>query len=108
MNTKGYADKVRITAEDVKSVEIVKDDLKDDLNLKKFYDPAQRVALARKNNRTVVTKDKALLTDILDHRFVYGVENGNYIVKLDYKEDYTDYMMLKESDLTPALKALLK
>lgn len=108
MNTKGYADKVRITAEDVKSVEIVKDDLKDDLNLKKFYDPAQRVALARQNNRTVVTKDKALLTDILDHRFVYGVENGNYIVKLDYKEDYTDYMMLKESDLTPGLKALLK
>lgn len=70
--------------------------------------PEQRLVLAREKNLTVVTKDKALLTDILDHRFNYGVENGNYIVKLLYKEGYSDFVMLKASDMTPELKVLLK
>lgn len=108
MIDKGYADKVRTTAEDVQSVEIIKDDIKDDQILENNYTLDQRVAIARQKNRTMVTKDKAIITDILDHRFSYGVEDGNYIVKLEYKGGYTDFGMLKESDLTPALKALLK
>lgn len=108
MNEKGYADKIRITAEDIQSAEIVKDDFMDKQTPKNPTSPEQRVVLAREKNRTVVTKDKALLTDILDHRFNYGVENGNYIVKLLYKEGYSDFVMLKASDMTPELKALLK
>lgn len=42
------------------------------------------------------------------YHFHYGVENGNYIVKLMYKEGYSDFVMLKESDMTSELKALLK
>lgn len=108
MNEKGYADKIQITAEDIQSAEIIKDDYMDEQTPKNPTSPEQRVALAREKNRTAVTKDKTLLTDILDHHFHYGVENGNYIVKLMYKEGYSDFVMLKESDMTPELKALLK
>lgn len=108
MNEKGYADKIRITAEDIQSAEIIKDDYMDEQTPKNPTSPEQRVALAREKNRTAVTKDKTLLTDILDHHFHNGVENGNYIVKLMYKEGYSDFVMLKESDMTPELKALLK
>lgn len=108
MTDKGYADKVRSTAEDIQSAEIIKDDFMDKQTPKNPTSPEQRVVLARENNRTVVTKDKALLTDILNHRFNYGVENGNYIVKLLYKEGYSDFVMLKDSDMTPELKAILK
>ncbi|MEK4258211.1 hypothetical protein [Paenibacillus sp. FSL L8-0499] len=108
MNEKGYADKIRITAEDIQSAEIIKDDYIDEQTPKNPTSPEQRVTLAREKNRTAVTKDKTLLTDILDHHFHYGVENGNYIVKLMYKEGYSDFVMLKESDMTPELKALLK
>lgn len=108
MNEKGYADKIRITAEDIQSAEIIKDDYMDEKTPKNPTSPEQRVALAREKNRTAVTKDKVLLTDVLAHHFHYGVENGNYIVKLMYKEGYSDFVMLKESDMTSELKALLK
>ncbi len=108
MVEKGYADKVRTTAEDIQSAEIVKDDFMDKQTPKNPTSPEQRVVLAREKNRTVVTKDKVLLTDILDHRFNYEVENGNYIVKLLYKEGYSNFVMLKASDMTPELKVLLK
>lgn len=108
MNEKGYADKIRTTAEDIQSAEIVKDDFMDKQTPKNPTSPEQRLVLAREKNLTVVTKDKALLTDIIDHRFNYGVENGNYIVKLLYKEGYSDFVMLKASDMTPELKVLLK
>lgn len=108
MIDKGYADKVRTTAEDIQSAEIVKDDYMDEQTPKNPTSPEQRVTLAREKNRTVVTKDKAVLTDILEHHFNYEVEDGNYIVKLLYKEGYSDFVKLKESDMTPEMKALLK
>jgi ABC-2 type transport system permease protein len=108
MVEKGYADKVRTTAEDIKSAEIIKDDFMDKQTPKNPTNPEQRLLLAHEKNRTVVTKDKALLTDILDNQFNYEVENGNYIVKLMYKEGYSNFVMLKASDMTPELKALLK
>lgn len=108
MVEKGYTDKVRTTAEDIQSAEIIKDDYMDKQTPKNPTSPEQRLILAREKNRTIVTKDKALLTDIVDNQFNYGVENGNYIVKLMYKEGYSDFVMLKASDMTPELKALLK
>ncbi|MEK5394978.1 hypothetical protein [Paenibacillus sp. FSL K6-2859] len=108
MVEKGYTDKVRTTAEDIQSAEIIKDDYMDKQTPKNPTSPEQRLILAREKNRTIVTKDKALLTDIVDNQFNYGVENGNYIVKLMYKEGYSDFVMLKASDMTPELKVLLK
>jgi ABC-2 type transport system permease protein len=108
MVEKGYTDKVRTTVEDIQSAEIIKDDYMDKQTPKNPTSPEQRLILAREKNRTIVTKDKALLTDIVDNQFNYGVENGNYIVKLMYKEGYSDFVMLKASDMTPELKVLLK
>jgi ABC-2 type transport system permease protein len=105
---KGYADKIRTTAEDVISAELITDDLKGKQSPEARRDPEQFVQQARQINHTIIVEDKALLTEILENRFDYDVEDGNYFVKLEYKQGYSDYMMLKDSNLTPELKALMK
>lgn len=106
LEQKGYADKVRTNAQDVISAKLMKVDSKQSgVNV---YDPEVLLDLASKENSLIVTEDKELLTDILKHQRVYSYKNSNYLVKLEYKSGYTDFGMLEKSDLTPALKALLK
>lgn len=110
LTDKGYADKVRTTAEDIKSAKIIENNVMNPLNERGYNDNAdQRFELARQNDHIGVTEDKALLTYILDHKWsYYGAKEGTYLVKLDYKDSGIEYVILKEADLTPELKALLK
>lgn len=110
LTDKGYADKVRTTAEDIKSAKIIKNDVMDTSGERNSRDNAdQRFELARQNNRIGVTDDKEILTYILDYRWnYYGAKEGTYLVKLEYNNSGMDYFILNEADLTPELKALLK
>ncbi len=106
MEEKGYADKVRSNAEDVESAKLVKVD--HNRSPENVYDPELLLELADKENQVIVTEDKALLANILKQQRYYSYKNSNYLVKVQYKGGYTDFVMLKASDLTPGLKALLK
>ncbi|WP_339317395.1 DUF6449 domain-containing protein [Paenibacillus sp. FSL R10-2734] len=106
MEEKGYADKVRTNAEDVESAKLVKIDHK--RSAENVYDPDPLLELAGKENQVIDTEDKAVLADILKQQRSYSYKNSDYLIKMVYKGGYTDFVMLKESDLTPGLKALLK
>lgn len=106
MEEKGYADKVRSNAEDVESAKLVKVD--HNRSPENVYDPELLLELADNENQVIVTEDKALLADILKQQRYYSYKNSNYLVKVQYKGGYTNFAMLKASDLTPGLKALLK
>ncbi len=104
---KGYADKVRTTAAEIKSAEIMKDDFDGRLSNEEVYNPEKHVELARKEKHTAVTVDKTLITTILEHERDFAARNGMILVRMEYKNGNIEYIQLGDSDLTPALRALL-
>lgn len=104
---KGYADKVRTTAAEIKSAEIMKDDFDGSLSNEEVYNPEKHVELARKEKHTAVTVDKTLITTILEHERDFAARHGMILVRMEYKNGNIEYVQLEDSDLTPALRALL-
>ncbi len=107
MEQKGYADKIRTTAQDVKSAEIIKDDYKGKLSPEKIYNVELHMALARQQKLSVVTRDKKLIEGILENQREYAGKNGMYAAKLEYTDGDTQYVSLDGKGLEPALKQLL-
>lgn len=107
LEQKGYADKVRITAADVRSAEMFIDMNHSKLPPGRMYDPETRLELARSEKRAVMVTDKTLINDILEHRRNYNRREGAYAVKIVYKNDSSSYISLDEQEMSPALKALL-
>lgn len=106
MEEKGYANKAHTTSEDVRTAKLIKLDNK--IFPGNVYDPELLLELASKANQVIVTEDKAVLADILNHQRIYSFKNSNYLIKMEYKGGFTDFVMLRDSDLTPGLKELLK
>lgn len=107
LERKGFADKVGTRPEDVKSAEMFKDDYKGKLPQEEVYNLEKHISLARSENRSVVTRDKALIADILNCQRDYTGKNGAYTVKVEYKDGDVNYISLYEQDMPPALKSLL-
>ncbi len=104
---KGYADRVRPAAQDVKSAELIKDDYAGKLPDGARFDAEQHMKLARSKNRSAMVKDAVLINDILSRQRNFSGKNGDYLVKLTYKDGSIDYAALSEKDVTPGLLALL-
>ncbi|MRN51517.1 DUF6449 domain-containing protein [Paenibacillus monticola] len=104
---KGYADRVRTTSAEIKSAEIMKDDFDGRISYEELYNPEKHVELARSEKRTAVTADKNFITSILEHERDFAARNGMILVRMEYKNGNTEYVQLEDSDLTPALRALL-
>ncbi|WP_178382353.1 DUF6449 domain-containing protein [Paenibacillus sp. P3E] len=104
---KGYADKVRSTAQDVISAELIQDDYAGKLPEETRFDAEQHVKLARSENRAVIVKGATEINDILSRQRNFTGKNGDYMVKLVYKGGFIDYASLHEEDLAPGLKALI-
>ncbi|MEK5024066.1 DUF6449 domain-containing protein [Paenibacillus sp. FSL M7-1046] len=104
---KGYADKIRTQAQEVESIEIIKDGYIDKLdaasrnNIERYFD------LARSEGLAAVTKDKKIIGDILGKERYYSGKTGEYVVKMKYKYGEVTYISLRKQDLTPAIKSLL-
>ncbi|WP_042199583.1 DUF6449 domain-containing protein [Paenibacillus camerounensis] len=103
----GYADKIRITPGDVKSAEIIPNEYFSRLTGNDRYDPERHLQLARTEHRSAVVQDAEAIKDILDRGRFYTNSEGGYQVKLDFKEGRIDHVMLREEDLTPAIRAVL-
>ncbi|WP_060862434.1 DUF6449 domain-containing protein [Paenibacillus riograndensis] len=104
---KGYADKVRITAADITSAELIKDDYVGKIPERERFDAPKHMELARNENRTVMVKGKEQINDILSRQRKFTGKNGDYLVKLNYKNGLIDYAALHAKDITPGLKSLL-
>ncbi|SDM42101.1 DUF6449 domain-containing protein [Paenibacillus jilunlii] len=104
---KGYADKVRITAADILSAELIKDDYAGKLPEGERFDAPKHLELARNENRTAMVKSAELINDILSRQRNFQGKNGDYLVKLNYKNGSIDYAALHAKDITPGLKSLL-
>ncbi|MBP2114585.1 hypothetical protein [Paenibacillus silagei] len=107
LEQKGYADKVRITAADVRSAEMFIDMNHSKLPPGLMYDPETRLELARSEKRAVMVTDKTLINGILEHRRNFNRREGAYAVKIVYKNNSSSYISLDEQEMSPALKALL-
>ncbi|CAH1215589.1 hypothetical protein PAECIP111892_04133 [Paenibacillus auburnensis] len=107
LEKKGYADKIRTKPGDIASAEIIQDNYNDRLPAAERHDPERHLELARSEKRSAVIQEAAPIADILEHQRYYSAKDGDYLVKLVYKEGRTDYMTLREQDLTPAVKAIL-
>ncbi|QUL55846.1 hypothetical protein KDC22_04660 [Paenibacillus tritici] len=107
MEQKGYADKLRITAESVKSAQMFRDIHHSAIPLQMRYNADTRLQLARDEKRSVVITDKNLLDDILLHQRKFTRQEGKYVVVVEYKNGNNDFVSLDELEMTPALKALL-
>lgn len=107
LEQKGYADKVRITAADVLSAEMFIDMDHSKLPPGRMYDPETRLELARSEKRAVMVTDKTLINGILEHRRNYNRREGEYAVKIVYKNGSSNYISLNQQEMAPALKALL-
>lgn len=107
LEQKGYAAKVRITASDVISAEIIKDDYEGKLSPKEVGQPEQHVELARSENRAAAVKDPALIEHILKSQRNYMLKNGAYMVRIKYKDQTIEYAALRDEDVIPGLKVLL-
>ncbi|WP_310831559.1 DUF6449 domain-containing protein [Paenibacillus pedocola] len=107
LEQKGYADRIRTKPGDIASAEIILDNYNDSLPVAERYDPERHLQLARSEKRSAVIHEAVPIADILEHQRYYSAKTGDYLVKLVYKEGRTDYMTLREQDLTPAVKAIL-
>ncbi|MEK4044896.1 hypothetical protein NSU18_14630 [Paenibacillus sp. FSL H8-0048] len=107
LEKKGYADKVRITEADVRSAEMFIDMNHSKLPPGRMYDPESRLELARSEKRAIMVKDKTLISGILEHRRNYNRREGEYAVKIVYKNGSSNYISLDQQEMSPALKALL-
>ncbi|MHA6532889.1 hypothetical protein [Paenibacillus sp. BAC0078] len=107
LEQKGFADKVGTRPEDVKSAEMIKDDYKGKLPQEEVYNLEKHMSLSRSENRSVVTRDKARIAEILKYQRDYTGKNGAYVVRVEYKDGDINYISLQEQDMPPALKSLL-
>ncbi|MEK3875437.1 hypothetical protein [Paenibacillus sp. FSL M7-0420] len=107
LEQKGYADKLKITAEDVKSVELFKDIHHNAIPPRELYNAEVRLQLARSEQRTVKITDKTLIDDILLHQRKFTRQEGRTVVLIEYKKGNEEFSSLEEQDMAPALKALL-
>lgn len=107
LEDKGYSKKVLITAEDIQTVEIVKHAKSNEGAEDKggYYNP-DHYFLPKDGNRIEIT-DKEQINAILDERRDSDLRFGTYLVKLTFKSGYNEYIAFKESELTPALKAIM-
>jgi ABC-2 type transport system permease protein len=107
LEQKGYADKIKYTAQEVLSAEIFRDEHQSEIPSGLIYNPDTRLELARNEKRSAVISNKELIDNILEHQRNYTGKEGRYVVKIEYKERTVNYISLDEQDVTPALKALL-
>lgn len=107
LEQKGYADKLKITAQDVVSAEVFRDEHQSEIPSGGVYDPDTHLKLARSQKRSAVVSDKQLIDGILEHQRNFTGQEGKYVVKIKYKEGTVNYISLDEQDVTPALKALI-
>ncbi|BCG57564.1 DUF6449 domain-containing protein [Paenibacillus sp. URB8-2] len=107
LEQKGYADKVRIKADDLLSVEVAKQSSEDVLPNGVNYDPEAHLRLAREGGRSVIVKDKARIEDILKIRRNYSSKTDSYFALVKFKNGNGEYYRLNASEMTPELKSLL-
>lgn len=107
LEQKGYAKRIRTTPVDIASAEIILDRYNDRLPAAEQNDPERHLELARSEKRSAVIQESAAIADILEQQRYYTGKTGDYLVKLVYQEGRTDYVTLREQDLTPAVKSLL-
>ncbi|WP_156124051.1 DUF6449 domain-containing protein [Paenibacillus graminis] len=107
MEEKGFAEKIRSTAKDVQSAEIIKDDYKGRISPGETYNLELHMSLARQQKLSVVTRDKKVIAGILEHQREYLGKNGMYAAKLEYTDGDTQYVSIDMEGLEPALKSLL-
>ncbi|MFD1772737.1 DUF6449 domain-containing protein [Paenibacillus rhizophilus] len=107
LEQKGYAEKVKIKADDLLSVEVAKQSGEDVLPKGVNYDPEAHLRFAREKGRSVIVKDKARIDDILKIRRSYSAEKGSYVALLKFKSGNSDFFRLDASEMTPELKGLL-
>lgn len=104
----GYADKILTKPEEVKSAEIFKDeDISRASVVNAGYVPENLLELARSEKRSVVASEAAFIAEILQHQRSLTGRNGEYVVKLEYKNENTEYVKINEKDMSPAFQALL-
>ncbi|WNS41313.1 DUF6449 domain-containing protein [Paenibacillus sp. MMS20-IR301] len=107
LEQKGYADKIKVTAADVVSAEIFRDEHQSAIPAGLIYNPGTRLELARSEKRSAVVSDPAQISNILEHRRNFTGQEGRYVVKIEYKSGTVHFISLNEQDVGPALKALL-
>ncbi|MFC3750207.1 DUF6449 domain-containing protein [Paenibacillus sp. GCM10012306] len=106
---KGYSDKIMITAKNIDSVEIAAFEPKIVSGDRSYYyDPEQYLAIARKENRSVVTQDKDEIADVLKCQKTYMIRKGTYLVKKNYEDGSPEYVLMEADDLSPELRKLLR
>lgn len=106
LEQKGYADKIKYTAQDVLSAEMFKDE-QQSVPASQIYDPETRLQLARSDKRSAVVTDQTQIDSILEHQRAFTRQEAKYIVKIEYKGGTVNYVSVDEQDMPPALKALL-
>ncbi|AIQ11529.1 DUF6449 domain-containing protein [Paenibacillus durus] len=107
LERKGYADRVKVKADDVLSAELAKQSRDEILPNGYTYDPAAHLKFAQEQGRSVIIKDKARINNILEIRRNYTPDEGTYVVLLKYRSGNSDYSRIDAADLTPEIKALL-
>lgn len=107
LNQKGYADKIKYTAQEVLSAEMFKDEHQSEIPASQIYDPEKRLQLARSEKRSAVITDHTQIDSILERQRAFTRQGEKYIVKIEYKGGTINYVSLDERDMSPALKALL-
>lgn len=107
LKQKGYADKIKYTAQEVLSAEMFKDEHQSEIPASQIYDPEKRLQLARSEKRSAVITDQTQINSILEHQRAFTRLGEKYIVKIEYKGGTINYVSLDERDMSPALRALL-
>ncbi|KAI7263089.1 hypothetical protein KC345_g9256 [Hortaea werneckii] len=110
LEQKGYADKLKVTAQDVLSAEIFRDEHQSEIPSGLIYDPDTRLKLARSEKRSAVVSDKGLIDGILEHqRNFTGQEGFNPSIRSgELGHHYANprnnfWRILHNSGLTPRL-----
>lgn len=108
MADKGY-DKFLIKPKDISSIEIAAFEPENVPNAASYYyNPDKYMALARQENRTIVTEDKKSIGAVLDRQKSFSVRKGTYLVKENYVNGSPDYVLVESGSLPLELKQQLR